>query len=138
MILKTFSALSHTNLNNGTTTIAITHDVPHTPARVARVEIVGGYFNRYAGTQAPRLPRRSLYTARYKYKGTHAALMGHINTLETVDKGKTGLCTWDGEDGNDYTATAVLNDVSFTQRFPGNGEAVISLALEILTPIEEA
>lgn len=137
MYLTNYTALTVGNINNGTTTFAITHEFPHAPAHPARVPLIGGgYFNRYAGGTAPRVAPSSPWTARYKFRGaTHAALMAHVNTLEVGDKGKTGTLTFNGENGFMYTAVGVLHDIAFEQAQQGNFEATISLTVEILTPI---
>ena len=141
MILNSFTALTVSNLNNGTTTFPITHEFPHAPAQAARLPLIGGaYFNMYAGGVAPRVAPSSPWVARYKFKGaTHELLMNHINTLEVFDKGKTGTLTWSGEHGvYPFTAVGVLHDIGFEQAHPGNFEATISLTIEILTPIQQA
>ena len=137
MLLTNYTALTVANLNNGSTTIPITHEFPHAATPPARVPLIGGgYFNRYAGATAPRLAPSSPWTARYKFRTTsHTALMGHINTLEVTDKGKTGTLTFSGENGQTFTATGVLQNISFEQAQPGNFEATISLIIELLTPL---
>lgn len=130
MIATSFAALTLSDLNNGTTTFAVTADYDHKETLPRLVETIGGYFDT-RGTQASRLkPMRR--TIRYLYVGSTAtALDSHINTLEFTDLGKKGTLTLTALSATTYTCTAVLEKVAVRKMFDTNDQTTAEIILTV-------
>lgn len=139
MILKTFTALTVSNLDNGTTTFSDTTVYQPTPPIRRLKRIVGGNLFDPFGSQATRIvPGTRRLT--YVFKGANTiALHAHINNLMTVDLGKKGTLTFSGQDGHTYSQTAALSGVSWRPIFDVTHEvsAQITLDVEELTVLEQ-
>jgi hypothetical protein len=141
MIPTSFSALTVTNLNNGTTTLGLEMVYDHLPMENRLVETIAGVYDT-RGTQTSRR-KPGLRQVRYIFSGATAAdLHSHINTLELTDKGKKGTLTLTRVGGaTTYTCTAVLNNIAAAFLSEDNADetaAVITLFLAELTPLAQA
>jgi hypothetical protein len=138
MTPKTFSALSLlSNLNNGTTTTAVTMQYDHPEAEQRHVETIGGSFFDSRGDQSSkRKPSRRIVRFLLTTE-TSSSLHSHINTLEFDDVGNKGTLIFTGDDGNEYFCTAVLQkvDVRFLFDTPQQEAAEITLAVQELTTL---
>ena len=139
MKLKTFTALTVSNLDNGTTTFAQTMIYQPTAAMRRLRRIVGGnLFDPFGSTRTKIVP--STRTVSYIFKGASStALHAHINALMVDDVGKKGTLTFDGQDGETYSQTAALTGVSWRPLFDVSHEntAVVTLTVEEVTLLEQ-
>jgi hypothetical protein len=132
MIPVTFTALTVSNINNGTTTFAV--PVAFT-ANVAQARAVpaagGGVYDLYgSGVRTVRTPQTR--TVRYLASFSTAVLLnGHINTLMVTDIGKRGLLTYTGGDGHSYSQTAALRNVLVRRLTDRDDETKAEVTLEI-------
>jgi hypothetical protein len=112
MIPVTFTALTVSNINNGTTTFAVPIAFTPNAAQGRTIPAAGGgVLDMYgSGVRTVRTPqtREIRYLASFS---TAVLLNGHINTLMVDDIGKRGLLTYNGQDGHNYSQTAALRDV---------------------------
>ncbi|MBK8434385.1 MAG: hypothetical protein IPL28_25210 [Chloroflexi bacterium] len=141
MIPTSFSALTVTALNNGTTTFAVDMGYDHLPMENRLVETIAGVYDT-RGTQTSRR-KPGVRQVRYIFEGATAAdLHSHINTLEFTDKGKKGTLTLTRVGGaTTYTCTAALTNIAvafLSEDNPDETAAVITLFLAELTALAQA
>jgi hypothetical protein len=134
-----FTALTVTNLNNGTTTKAVTIQEDDDPVLPRLMDLVGGAkYDARGNQESLRQPirRRVPYVATFS---TPALLAAHVNTLRRTDKGKKGTLTFDGGDGEQYASTGILEGVEVQYLFdtPKQKVALITLVVQEATPLTE-
>jgi hypothetical protein len=138
MIAKTFTALTNSNLDNGTTTFAVTMLYQATTAEPRTIRLVGGnIFDPYGTQDTKVIPGRR--DVRYVFSGaSESALHTHINTLLVDDLGKKGTLTFDGQDSDTYSQTAALRAVRWRPLvdITENVTAEITLSVEEITILE--
>jgi len=137
MIATSFSPLTVSNLNNGTTTFAVTVQFDHNPVEPRLVETIAGVYDT-RGTQTSRRKPQARQV-RYIFDGAdNDALDTHVRNLEMTDKGKKGTLTLAMNDGSPtYTCTAVLENIAVA--YPNDNtqqtSAVITLFLREVTTL---
>lgn len=136
-----FTALTVSNIDNGTTTHSLPIHFTGNAAHTRTVRAIGGGVVDLYGSGATRTTRTPAQrTVRYLAVFSTAVLLNtHINVLLVDDIGKRGTLLYAGEDGSSYSQLAALRDVQvrrLTDR-DDEGKAEIILMLDELTLVAE-
>ena len=137
MIPASFTALTVSNIHNGTTTFALPIEFSANAAQPRTVRAIGGgVLDMYASSSTRSLRVPEMRTVRYLASFATAVLLNtHINRLMVDDVGKRGTLTYTGNDTHSYTQTAALRNVAAMRLTASNNEtrAMITLTIEELT-----
>lgn len=136
MTPKSFSGLFLLpNFNDGHATVAVTMQYDHPAVEPRHVETIGGSFFDTRNTQKSK-QKPSKRTIKFLLRGgTPDGLHAYINHYEFFDKGEKGTLLFDGDDGFEYSCTAVLEKVGtrFLYDTPTQSKAEITLTFQELT-----
>lgn len=135
MIPKTFTALTVSNIDNGTTTFATPVNFTANRALQRTQRTVGAnVFDGYGTQRTKRVPgtRQIKYLAVFS---TAVLLNAHLNTLMVDDIGKKGALSYSGGDGHTYSQIAAVQDVKVRRLTDRDDEtkAEITLVIEEVT-----
>lgn len=132
MTPKSFSGL---NFNDGTTTKAVTMQYDHPPVEPRHVETIGGSLFDTRDTQKSKQKPTKRTVKFFLKRDTPELIHATINAFEFTTKGLKNTLLFDGDDGFDYSCTAVLEKVGtrFLYDTPTQSKAEITLTFQELT-----